>query len=267
MIKSLILTIGMLSMAFHGAWAQQAEHNDEVLTVEEQVNHAKGIAQHLANQGQWRQAQEAYKKILNDNPKEFSSLNIQRDVENLNVMVLLSNAQTPQTVTHVVRDGETVGKIAKMYGTTIDLIYQSNNLKNHLIHIGQKLRIWVKPFTITIDKSENILVVRCEDKVIKTYQVATGADNITPIGDFTITSRIENPTWFKKGVPIPPGVPENALGTRWLGFNKPQYGIHGTIHPELIGQQVSHGCVRMRNSDVEELYTYIPNSTKVTIHD
>jgi lipoprotein-anchoring transpeptidase ErfK/SrfK len=66
---------------------------------------------------------------------------------------------------------------------------------------------------------------------------------------------------------VPPRSPENFLGTRWLGFNIPKYGIHGTIYPELIGQSVSGGCVRMRNEDVEELYAIIPVGTKVVIKD
>ena len=57
------------------------------------------------------------------------------------------------------------------------------------------------------------------------------------------------------------------LGSRWLGFNMPGYGIHGTIEPETIGKQVTAGCVRMRNSDVEELYDILPLGTEVSIVD
>ena len=49
--------------------------------------------------------------------------------------------------------------------------------------------------------------------------------------------------------------------------NIPQYGIHGTVEPELIGKSVSGGCVRMRNADVEELYMLIPEGTKVLVED
>ena len=76
---------------------------------------------------------------------------------------------------------------------------------------------------------------------------------------------MENPVWYHKGEIVPPGTPDNFLGTRWLGFDLPQYGIHGTVEPQLIGQSVSHGCVRMHNEDVEELFTYIPYGTKVKI--
>ena len=58
-----------------------------------------------------------------------------------------------------------------------------------------------------------------------------------------------------------------GFGTRWLGLNVPwgDYGIHGTNKPELIGKNVSSGCIRMRNEDVEALYDLIPNGTIVHI--
>ena len=52
-----------------------------------------------------------------------------------------------------------------------------------------------------------------------------------------------------------------------MGFDMEGYGIHGTIHPDQIGQPVSAGCVRMLNTDVEELYDLIPEGTKVSIVD
>jgi lipoprotein-anchoring transpeptidase ErfK/SrfK len=52
-----------------------------------------------------------------------------------------------------------------------------------------------------------------------------------------------------------------------MGFDITGYGIHGTTEPDKIGQQVTAGCVRMRNEEVEELYTLIPVGTEVTIQD
>ena len=47
----------------------------------------------------------------------------------------------------------------------------------------------------------------------------------------------------------------------------PGYGIHGTVEPESIGKQVTAGCVRMRNEEVEQLYMLIPTGTQVKIVD
>ena len=56
-----------------------------------------------------------------------------------------------------------------------------------------------------------------------------------------------------------------VMGTRRLELGD-GYGIHGTDHPETIGQSVSHGCVRMRNEDIEKLYPMVPIGTPVYIY-
>jgi len=56
-----------------------------------------------------------------------------------------------------------------------------------------------------------------------------------------------------------------VLGTRRLELGN-GYGIHGTDHPESIGRSVSHGCVRMRNEDIERLYPMVPVGTAVYIY-
>jgi LysM repeat protein len=173
---------------------------------------------------------------------------------------------SPGSLVYQVKAGDTLDKIARKHGTTIELIKSRNHLSNDKLKLGQKLSLWVKPFVIVVNKSANLLSLNFERKIVKVYRVSTGkSETTTPLGEFTIQSRYPNPTWFHHGDIVAPGSPENYLGTRWLGFNKPKYGIHGTIYPELIGQSVSGGCIRMKNADVEELYDIIPIGTKVLI--
>ena len=132
---------------------------------------------------------------------------------------------------------------------------------------GQKLKIPAYTLAIFVDKSDNTLILKGGDQIIKTYSVATGKDNSSPVGTFKITTKLENPTWFKSGAVKKPGDADNQLGTRWMGFDLPHYGIHGTIAPETIGTQATAGCVRMKNEEVEELYKLVPPGTPVTITD
>jgi lipoprotein-anchoring transpeptidase ErfK/SrfK len=79
---------------------------------------------------------------------------------------------------------------------------------------------------------------------------------------------MDDPTWYAPGGKIiPPGDPRNILGSRWLGLDKPGYGIHGTTEPSSIGRSVTAGCVRMLNKDVEELFVILPVGTEVAILD
>jgi lipoprotein-anchoring transpeptidase ErfK/SrfK len=94
-------------------------------------------------------------------------------------------------------------------------------------------------------------------EVLRIYDVAVGATNSpSPAGTFNITNRLQNPTYYHPGVVIEPG-PNNPLGTRWIGLDVKGYGIHGTNVPSSIGKAASHGCIRMRQTDLEELFTMV----------
>ena len=94
-------------------------------------------------------------------------------------------------------------------------------------------------------------------RLLKTYDIAVGnASTPTPRGRFEIVNRITNPTWYTAGRIVPPGQ-ANPLGTRWIGLSKKGFGIHGTNEMNSIGKAASHGCIRMRNRDVEELFDIV----------
>jgi lipoprotein-anchoring transpeptidase ErfK/SrfK len=96
-----------------------------------------------------------------------------------------------------------------------------------------------------------------DGKVVKVYPVAVGtASTPSPRGSFHIASCLAHPTWYQPGKVVRPG-PANPLGTRWIGIGYKGYGIHGTNMPLSIGKAASHGCIRMRNRDVEELFALI----------
>ena len=93
-----------------------------------------------------------------------------------------------------------------------------------------------------------------ENDVVTVFPVAVGkAATPSPAGTFTIINRIQNPTYYKPGKVVGPGA-ANPLGTRWIGLSEKGYGIHGTDNPRSIGSAKSHGCIRLRNSDVERLF-------------
>ncbi len=180
---------------------------------------------------------------------------------------LFSKEIAPDSIAYTVKSGDSLYVLARKNHTTVDFIKKINGLKSDDIYPKMKLKIHKAPFSIQIDKSKNTLVLYSDGEPVKKYSVATGKKNCTPVGEFKITDKLVNPTWFKTGAILPPGSPENALGTRWMGFDKPSYGIHGTIEPKSIGSQASEGCIRMLNEEVEELYSIVPVGTKVTVQD
>ena len=102
--------------------------------------------------------------------------------------------------------------------------------------------------------------------VIATFPVAVGAaGSPSPTGEFQIVSRVANPWYYHRGSVVPSGK-DNPVGTRWLGPSRPRYGIHGTNAPRSIGHAASHGCIRLRNRDVERLFTMLQVGDSVEIH-
>jgi lipoprotein-anchoring transpeptidase ErfK/SrfK len=107
---------------------------------------------------------------------------------------------------------------------------------------------------IVVSISDRKLAVMESDRVVKIFSTAVGAPGSpSPVGVYKIVTSIPDPTWYYKGKIVGPGK-SNPLGTRWLGLSVQGYGIHGTNGPSSMGRNASHGCVRMRNHDVEELF-------------
>ncbi len=266
-IGSVVLLAGAgIAIAQHGKGAAISKEGAQTAA---SVNQLLESAAKAEANGNRLEAKDAYAAIVSDYPDYDKIEEIQEKLGQLNIAIIASNIQTPQTLLHEVKPGDSLGKLAKQYGTTKELIKKSNNIKSDVIRVGQKLRIWNAPFNALVDKSQNILILKSGEEVVKIYHVSTGTNNSTPVGVFKIASKIEKPVWFKSGsAPIAAESPANELGTRWMGFDlDPHYGIHGTIKPELIGQQVTSGCVRLRNGEVEELFDIIPMGTTIKIQD
>jgi lipoprotein-anchoring transpeptidase ErfK/SrfK len=224
-----------------------------------------GQARKLEAKGSLFEAKLLYQKLVNDFPESPEVMDWQKKTEELNIKLLFSPALTPKSIIYQIRPGDTLSKIAREHKTTTELIMKSNNINDALIIPGRKIKIWSVPFNILVDKSQNILLLKNNEEIIKAYIVSTGKNNCTPAGTFKIVNKLSNPTWFKAGAVVPPQSADNVLGTRWMGFDLAGYGIHGTIEPKELGKQVTQGCVRLSNADVEELYGIVPVGTEVTV--
>ena len=104
------------------------------------------------------------------------------------------------------------------------------------------------------------------DQIVRIYPVAVGAVvSPSPVGTFSIVNRVSNPTYYKTGKVVGPGS-ANPVGTRWIGLSAKGYGIHGTDAPASIGFARSHGCIRLRNRDIEQLFELVRAGDVVELH-
>ena len=119
---------------------------------------------------------------------------------------------------------------------------------------------------IILNLASRLLTLYEGTEKVRIYPVAVGApETPSPVGEFSISEKEVNPSWTdpKTKITVPSG-PSNPLGYRWLGLYG-NYGIHGTNAPWSIGCSVSHGCIRMYEEDVEELFESAPMGTPVEI--
>lgn len=118
---------------------------------------------------------------------------------------------------------------------------------------------------VLVSIADRRLAVIEDGNVLAYFPVAVGAETSpSPAGEFEIVNRVANPAYYHDGV-VMVASENSPVGTRWIGLNLKGYGIHGTNAPRSIGRAASHGCIRLRNRDVERLYAMLRVGDSVSI--
>jgi len=174
---------------------------------------------------------------------------------------------------YVVEYGDQLRSVAKQYGITWQYLAKLNDIpldRVNRIRPGERLKVVKGPFSAVIDLSERELIVHHYWYYVARYRVGIGRDGRTPLGKLTIKNKVVDPPYTGidentgRRVNLAGDDPRNPLGTRWLDLGD-SYGIHGTIDPDSIGKAESRGCIRMLNSDVEEVYDFLTVDSEVII--
>ena len=204
-----------------------------------------------------------------------SKSEVQRDqmkarLDELVESIIFSRGPGPNSEMYMIQPGDSLAKIAAKYNCPVELMQKINKIMDaNLIRVGDRLKVIKGDVKIVVRRRDFSLTATLDGKYFRHYSVGIGADDLTPTGEFVVKDKIHDPTWYDKGRAIPPGDPENILGTRWLGFAATDavsgLGIHGTTEPDTIGRKASAGCIRMHNKDVEELISLTPRGTPVRI--
>ncbi len=177
---------------------------------------------------------------------------------------------------YVIQAGDLLAKIAVANKVSADLLASVNGIiDKDRIREGQTIKIVRGPFRAVVSKRTYVLDAYLGDTLVRQFQVGLGADDSTPTGEWRVSTKLMNPTYYppRGGAIIAADDPKNPLGERWIGLigisgaavDQERYGIHGTNEPDSIGKSVSMGCIRMRNEDVETLYTYLVEAHSTVI--
>ena len=161
-------------------------------------------------------------------------------------------------------------QIVALPGTALSKIQVSMVVKPPVVNKPAPKGAAVKRSKLVVDLSDRRVYVYENNLIKVSYPVAIGQPGWeTPIGSFSVFQMYQNPVWQHPitGEQVLPGK-KNPLGRWWIGFGSVGnllIGFHGTNDEQLVGQPVSHGCLRMRNSDIGKLYKQISTETPVTV--
>ena len=164
-----------------------------------------------------------------------------------------------------VRFGDTLDSIAGQYELTWQYLAQLNRVTPEKLRAGQQLKVIRGPFSAVVDLQEFTLTIHAHGWYVHHYRIGTGRDESTPLGEFKVLDKLENPVWYNPdGGVVEADDPANPLGEYWLGLGN-HIGIHGTIDPDSLGRSVSRGCIHMADSDIAEVFQLLRIGSPVAI--
>ena len=196
-------------------------------------------------------------------------------------------ADDPYVTGYTVQGGDRPTRIASQFDVTWDFLGRINNIPDaRRLRSGATIKAVRGPFHAVVNKSTYTLDVylgspgEAGSMFVKQFRVGHGKNNSTPTGSWMVTpqNKLKNPKWWGTAdEPVrEPDDPKNPLGEYWIGLTgtggeaegKQGFGIHGTIEPDTIGKQASHGCVRMVAADIEQVYQMlVEGKSTVVIKD
>jgi hypothetical protein len=214
-------------------------------------------------------------------------------------LVFSANAypNDPMVEMYKVEKGDSPIKISRKVNSVTEygLIVRVNGINPNALSVGRQLKIVKGPFHAVVSKSAFRMDVYQGPPpapgsvgtsglgagaepgwtYIRSFPVGLGEKGGTPLGAFVVKegSKLVNPPWVnpRTGEKFDKDNPKNPIGERWIGlsgldektkaFNG--YGIHATIVPESIGKEMSMGCVRMNEEDVEVVYEMLMGKVSV----
>lgn len=185
---------------------------------------------------------------------------------------------------YVVKKGDSLGKIASREKLGVDwrFVQRINGMASEkALRPDMRLKLVHGPFDAEVVKSDfrlNVYAGTGSDRVmVASFPCGVGENDSTPVGTFKVRtgSKLIDPEWRnpRTGEHFAANDPKNPIGERWIGLqgNTPEtakftgYGIHGTIEPQSIGRQMSMGCVRLGDAEVQVVYELIGDASTVVI--
>lgn len=245
------------------------------------------------------QAREIYNRALLDQRTTHSDRAMIRErMAELNETLIFSPTVVDGdafTERYRVQSGDTLVRIVNRQKLAIDwrLLQRVNRMDNpSRLRVDQSLKIVRGPFHAVVSKSEfrmdvyagPVPEVDARGRIvnsghaptfIRSFPVGLGEYGSTPVGAWLVrpNNKVINPAWTnpRTNESFAANDPNNPIGDRWIGLDGIDentrslsgYGIHGTIEPDSIGREMSMGCIRLLDGDVELIYELLAEGESI----
>lgn len=185
---------------------------------------------------------------------------------------------------YVVKKGDSLGRIASREKLGVDwrFIQRINRMASEkALRADMRLKLAHGPFDGEVVKADyrfNVYAGSGTERVmVASFPCGVGTNDSTPVGTFKVrtNSKLIDPEWRnpRTGEYFKSNDPKNPIGERWVGLQGTTpdtakftgYGIHGTVEPQSIGKQMSMGCVRLGDAEVQVVYELIGESSTIVI--
>ena len=183
-----------------------------------------------------------------------------------------------------IQPGDRPVRFAYKFDTTWEFISRINGIKDpRRLRQGQTLKIIKGPFHAVVSKSAFMVDLYLGSPgekgslYVRSFPCGLGRAGSTPTGTWMLqpAGKLKNPKWWGTGDEPAKEAddPTNPIGEYWMGLvgtdgdaiGKEGFGIHGTIDPDSIGKEMSHGCIRLVNDNVERLYEVLIDGKSTVI--
>jgi lipoprotein-anchoring transpeptidase ErfK/SrfK len=183
----------------------------------------------------------------------------------------------PLATVHVLVGGESLNAIAQRNAMTEDLLAKINQITDpNRVRSGMRLKVLRGPFNAFISKADHRMDVYLGDALVRSFRVGLGTNGGTPTGTWVVKNKLQNPDWTDPVTQhhYSADDPTNPIGEHWIGLSgvegecvgRQGFGIHGTIVPGSIGENLSMGCIRLRPEDVAFVFDlFAPNQSRVVV--
>lgn len=196
---------------------------------------------------------------------------VARHLDQLAGGLLFSKRHHVMDPPYVVRQGDTLESIATQYKITPALLRKLNGVPaDGRLVAGSQMKVIRGPLDARIYPNQHELVVVTRGKYACRFPISVGSGYAGQTGNFTVQDKaLDRAYQLAPGLGvIPPGDPNNPLGSRWIELSKEQgtIGVHGTNMPQTVGTtRQSAGIFGLREQDITEVYDMLVVGSNVTI--